>query len=215
MKPILFNTNMVRAILNERKTVTRRAVKYKYDNTEMKMRTDKYGTRLTEIQKDVEGETFGKNPDGSTWRKLLGYIEPKPPYKPGDILYVRETWDNIPVKSDGSWCGYDNYYYKADGDTRPEGWRGNWKPSIHMRKGAARIFLKVTDVRVERLQDITNKEAKREGVTVETDNSGMMHRVGFVRLWDSTQEQSNLERYGWNANPWVWVIEFERVKNNE
>ena len=115
VKPILFNTDMVRAILDGRKTVTRRCVKYKYSNTEMKMHTDKYGTRLIEIQKDIEGETHGKNPDGSTWQKLLGYVEPKPPYQPGDILYVRETFDYLEGWKIGD-PGIDGkYYYRADG----------------------------------------------------------------------------------------------------
>ena len=199
--PILFNGDMVRAILDGRKTVTRRPVKYKYSNTEMKIRADKYGTRLVEIQKDVEGETYGKNEDGSTWHKLRGYIVPKPPYKQGDILYVRETWDNLPVNPDGSYCGYDRYYYRADGDLRPEGWQGNWKPSIHMGKHAARIWLKVTDVRVERLQDI--ECIATEGITIVSANERRDSRYYFEKLWNSTIKKSDLELYGWDANPWV------------
>lgn len=211
--PILFNGDMVRAILDGRKTVTRRPVKYKYSNTEMKIRADKYGTRLVEIQKDVEGETYGKNEDGSTWHKLRGYIVPKPPYKQGDILYVRETWDNLPVNPDGSYCGYDRYYYRADGDLRPEGWQGNWKPSIHMGKHAARIWLKVTDVRVERLQDI--ECIATEGITIVSANERRDSRYYFEKLWNSTIKKSDLELYGWDANPWVWVIEFERCEKPE
>ena len=211
--PILFNGDMVRAILDGRKTVTRRPVKYKYSNTEMKIRADKYGTRLVEIQKDVEGETYGKNEDGSTWHKLRGYIVPKPPYKQGDILYVRETWDNLPVNPDGSYCGYDRYYYRADGDLRPEGWQGNWKPSIHMGKHAARIWLKVTDVRVERLQDI--ECIATEGITIVSANERRDSRYYFEKLWNSTIKKSDLELYGWDASPWVWVIEFERCEKPE
>ena len=213
-KPILFNTDMVRAILNGRKTVTRRAVKYKYSNTEMKMRTDKYGTRLIETQKDVEGETHGKNPDGTTWHKLLGYIEPKPPYRKGDYLYVCETWSE--------WTG--GYLHKAwwEGIAQPEAFTGEkWRPSIHMPKEAARIFLRVTDVREERLQDITEEQAEKEGAI---DTRGFIHSPGneydnihtarehFKQIWNSTIPKKDLDKYGWNASPWVWVIEFERAE---
>lgn len=233
IKPILFNTDMVRAILDGRKTVTRRCVKYKYSNTEMKMHTDKYGTRLIEIQKDIEGETFGKNPDGSTWRKLLGYVEPKPPYKTGDILYVRETWHIIPCIE----CGLDEYeccYSKKveyeDGNSITEGCfvfeedypckdKINWRPSIHMPKEAARIFLKVKDVRVERLQCMSWDDMCNEGIIPDSDIrdkfSFEMLQNKFKNFWNFTIKKSDLDRYGWNENPWVWVIEFERCEKPE
>lgn len=222
IRPILFNTEMVRAILDGRKTCTRRAVKYKYSNTEMKIKSDKYGSRLIEIQKDVEGETYGKNPDGSTWHKLLPYIEKIPPYKKGDILYVRETFIQAAAHT---------FWYKAD----DKSWMSKdllWKPSIHMPKEAARIWLKVTDVRVERLQDITEEQACMEGTDPwdevcyenngwhptfsDPDSGGDPNMVdGFHKLWNSTIKKSDLDRYGWNANPLVWVIEFERCNIQE
>ncbi len=207
--PILFNTDMVRAILDGRKTVTRRVVRYKYNNTEMKMRTDKYGTRLIEIQKDIEGETHGKNPDGSTWHKLLPYIEKNPPYRKSDTLYVRETWREHS-------SGFDNLFiYKADyadGSVNVK-----WHPSIHMPWEAARIWLKVTDVKVERLQDITEEQAIKEGIIcVKYDvNTGKEESAAldwFPILWDSTVKKSDSDCYGWKSNPWVWVIEFERCE---
>lgn len=236
-KPILFNTDMVRSIQDGRKTVMRRSVKYKYDNTEMKMRTDKYGTRLIEIQKNVEGETFGKNEDGTTWHKLRGYTEPKPPYKKGNYLYVRETWGDYTECKDGG-CGY--FLYRAD---YPEGASAyefdghtcdlpKWHPSIHMPKEAARIFLRVTDVRVERLQDITEEQAMKEGFEgvpcscvngeyifgryscTDCMGTGWIEppQVGFMEIWNSTIPKKDLDKYGWDANPWIWVIKFERVE---
>lgn len=209
--PILFNTDMVCAILDGRKTVTRRLVKYKYDNTEIRMHTDKYGTRLIEIQKDVEGETHGKNPDGSTWHKLLPYIEKKAPCKKGDILYVRETWSDDRQFTKEDTPGI--YFYKASAksDFTPK-----WHPSIHMPKEAARIFLKVKDVRVERLQEMRSEDALKEGIKVsefDLPNHGVIAR--FKHLWNSTIKKSDHSIYGWNANPWVWVIEFERCEKPE
>ena len=233
--PILFNGDMVTAILEDRKSVTRRIVRYRYSNTEMKMHTDKYGTRLIEIQSDVEGETYGKNPDGSTWHKLRGYIEKNPPYGKGDILYVRETWAFIPcsgcngdyIRDGGPLNCYD---YQAveydDGNTISDGcflYRADcktpehitWRPSIHMPKQAARIWLKVTDVRVERLQEIDERGGRREGFVNDiclTDGTGKSAAKHFADLWDSTIKKSDFDRYGWNVNPWVWVIEFERCR---
>ena len=94
---------------------------------------------------------------------------------------------------------------------------GTWHLSIHMPKEAARIWLKVTDVRVERLQEITSEQICREGVEVEYPHvlNGEEKRYAFSRLWDSTIKKSDLDRYGWNASPWVWVIEFERCEKPE
>lgn len=238
VKPILFNTDMVKVILDGRKSCTRRCVKYKYSNTEMKIRTDKYGTRIVEIQKDIEGETFGKNPDGSTWHKLLGYIEPKAPYKKGDILYVRETWQYL-YELDGNEQVIEDtgkYYYAAT-DTIPfntyvdeNGVRHDhapWRPSIHMPKEAARIFLRVTNVRVERLQEMKDEDCEKEGLenfckkcsTLFSECDTCLNDGGikedFKELWDSTIKKSDLATYGWDANPWVWVIEFERCEKPE
>lgn len=211
MKPILFNTEMVRAILDGRKTVTRRCVKYKYSNTEIQVRTDKYGTSLIEIQKDVEGETFGKNEDGTTWRKLLAYIEKEPPFKVNDILYVRETWCSA---YDG-----ERYFYLADKVTvREKYWlldydNVKWRPSIHMPKKAARIFLRVTGVRVERLQDMRLDDFKKEGTIAASisPEDDLNYRFNFSNLWDSTIKKDQLQYYSWDANPYVWVIEFEVI----
>ena len=207
--PILFNTEMVRAILDGRKSCTRRLVKFLSGEN----------PRWTGYIKDGLVLYNGKN-------------EPcirKAPYQPGDILYVRETWErfecwncegdergNCPKEPQKSvfdkTCGC--YMYRATdeiyGDAR-------WHPSIHMPKEAARIWLKVTGVRVERLQDITSDQISREGVEVEYPHvlNGEEKRYAFSTLWNSTIKKSDIDSYGWNANPWVWVIEFERCEKPE
>ena len=206
MKPILFNTEMVKAILEGRKTVTRRVIKPRFRN-------------------DESGFQVCHNDDWSSWyvEKLdeneCSFDQPRyidPPYKIGDILYVRETWRVMSAWS-GSYRGCE-IEYRAGGSKvfneviAVSKYMDPWKPSIHMPKKAARIFLKVTDVRVERLQDITPKQAGNEGVLWETDNSGQFRRWQFHRLWDSTIKKNDLDRYGWEANPWVWVIEFEKIQ---
>lgn len=201
IRPILFNGEMVRAILDERKTCTRRSVKGNIPNDAIwgyTGFTPKGYISCRGVYADGYGEGFYKLP-----------------YLPGDVLYVRETWDWDPDNEVAK-----PYYYKADGDLRPEGYKGmGWSPSIHMPKEAARIWLKVTDVRVERLQDITDDGAKAEGANWKNGkNVGWeekMRRTAierFAEIWDSTIKKSDRDRYGWVANPWVWVIEFERCE---
>ncbi len=217
--PILFNTEMVRAILEGRKSCTRRIVKFLQGEN----------PRWTGYIKDGLMLYNGKN-------------EPcirKAPYQPGDILYVRETWCGLPVNEAGHMRGHTIYYYKADGELRPEGWRSTWHPSIHMPKKAARIWLKVTDVRVERLQDIDEDgvwdegfrfkppcltRVSADGHTCELDGPCMssikycdmtMGELFGRELWNSTIKKADLDRYGWDANPWVWAISFERCEKPE
>lgn len=205
MKPILFNTDMVRAILEGRKTVTRRAVKPQPQESE----TNPH--RLTSgcYYFDVPSKRFPGDLDrivGPYW----------PPYQPGDILWVRESWQFIPcidcrlyvhggctdtpiTYEDKDSIGEGCFIYRAD---YPEPQRVYWKPSIHMPRDAARIFLRVKGVGVERLQDIDDA-----GVTAE----GLEIGCYFDELWDSTIKPKDRAAYGWGANPWVWVIQFERA----
>lgn len=204
IKPILFNTEMVRAILDGRKGATRRIVK-------------------------------GFIPDDAVWGYTAftpkGYISCrgtfadgygekifKLPCETGDILYVRETWKKAP----------NGYYYYEDWQKDDIADVTKWHPSIRMPKEAARIWLKVTDVRVERLQKITEDGCIAEGIypsncrgcnaTFGCDtcpHEGYDEVDEFADLWNSTIKKSDLDRCSWDANPWVWVIEFERCKKPE
>lgn len=188
-KPILFNTEMVRAILDGRKTVTRRVIKHNVDA----ILNSPYHNEHPEVE------------DKQIIRKLC-----MPPYQPGDILYVRETWGE----------GYEEgtYIYKADDKLAnlPEFKESSkliYHPSIHMPKEAARIWLKVNGVRVERLQDTKYFDFINEGLPYKQYEWEI--REDFQKLWNSTIKKSDLDRYGWDANPWVWVIEFEVIQADE
>lgn len=215
-KPILFNTDMVRAILDGRKTVTRRVIKVPNHYPHFYKLHDNIDLAITgQKNKLYAGFYNDENIFYIDGEKLVDAVYYKAPCKTGDILYVRETWQHI------DFAGENNgYVYKASEngklwETESENW--TWKPSIHMPKEAARIFLKVTNVRVERLQEITWQEAAREGCYGSTSDEPdpLFHlptlRGEFQKLWNSTIKKSELDRYGWDANPWVWVIEFERI----
>lgn len=204
VKPILFNTEMVRAILDGRKSCTRRICKDANDCTVPDM--DFY---------DSDKRTYAvHNYADKEHKDKLSIAERTCPICPGDILYVRETWCALPVNEAGHIRGHSTYYYRADGDLRPSGWRGKWRPSMHMPKDAARIWLKVTEVRVERLQDIDGKGCVKEGIEEEPlkDIGDEFVKGMFHDLWDSIIKKSDLAQYGWAANPYVWVIKFERCE---
>ena len=254
MKPILFKTEMVKAILDGRKTVTRRVVK---PTPSKHARLELLGDRRHAM--DVSIEIPGPN-DHRIYT---------PPYLPGDTLYVRETWQvwrahryeanaDIQFKAGGDGVrvcfanGGTDSIDRGDYDSFVEKWypNGKWNPSIHMPKEAARIFLRVERVRAEHLQKAFFEpicpilEVQAEGIdigdhcrrcidnygepccvdTIDEDGSnlydgecGMLDdpRDDFARLWDSTIKPAELKRYGWTANPWVWVIEFERCEKPE
>ena len=224
-KPILFNTEMVKAILQGRKTQTRRIVPTKYSNTHLEMFTNKYGTRLVEMQNEEEGVTIIHNPDGTTTHRLLAMIEKEPKYKPGDILWVRETWCNLPISQGLRAIQRGTYYYKADNPNFEPVFYGKrpWCPSIHMPKEAARIFLRVVNIRAEQLQRITKEDALAEGADEIESWGGRGDFIkladytisNYAKIWDKTVRKADLPRYGWAANPWVWVIRFERVEKPE
>lgn len=200
-KPILFNTDMVRAILAGQKTQTRRLMKPqptkpRWNNIGWLGWDDGHGRRM------------------------------KSPCEAGDVLWVRETW-SITDK-----CGlYPNwpsngihYMYKADDPDCSAAKEARWYPSIHMPKEAARIFLLVKRVWVECLREISIENCAAEGIWDDYKASSEKYHENlkkaaypkvFSELWDSTIKKDDLPEYGWNANPWVWAIEFERCEKPE
>ena len=171
MKPIIFSTEMVQAILSGRKTQTRRVI-----------------TRLFRLMGGPDGIKLGGKPVGQAGNKSnpLGFMTgcgiERPPYELGDILWVRETWAQV-----NSVKGELRYTYKAKNPNNAMVHK--WRPSIHMPKEATRIFLQVTNVRVEQLQDITEADAEAEGcqpmTTPRIAGVGRTYMQGFAELWDS------------------------------
>lgn len=212
IKPILFNTEMVRAILGGRKSCTRRIVKPQWEEC----------PHCKYVHNEYIYDKLAEN----VYCARCGYplvSERRAPYQPGDLLYVRETWKYL-YELDGNEQTIEDmgkYYYAAT-DTIPfdayvdeNGVKHDhapWRPSIHMPKEAARIWLKVTDVRVERLQDMWASDVSKEGIRFNKPTAADEMLKAFAKLWDSTIKKSDLDRYGWNASPWVWVIEFERCE---
>lgn len=188
MKPILFNTEMVLAILAGRKTVTRRAVK----------------------PQPKEGQRIEYHEARKEWIYMRGWALVdgvcRMPYRPGDILYVRETW----AAWSPTYGTAPKIIYKADGYSQSH--KMKWRPSIHMPREAARIFLRVMDVRVERLQKITEEQAEKEGCTAHGGNLALDE---FEEIWHKTLKPADRALYGWDANPWAWVIAFERCEKPE
>lgn len=212
-RPILFSAPMVRAILDVRKTVTRRVVKPQFQTTPVDV---------------VDGAPSWDSPTNYAGEVQMNTQRGKPcPHgKPGDRLWVRETClindyreAAVPVDERAD-C---EIHYRADGIPDFEGEEEliRWRPSIHMPRWACRILLEITDVRVERLQGISDAEIEREGIDLEAladgqDRYDMCHagsgaegrptlRTAWRHLWESTGGD-------WDANPWVWVIEFKRVR---
>jgi hypothetical protein len=221
MKPILFNMEMVKAILDGRKTATRRVIK-----PQPRRENSYYGGCVTHSV-------------GDKWKGYVAFTRSalavcdfdfaKPKYQVGDILWVRETWQcacDMDANEDFI-DGTERYLYAASDVPKYSAWINQdgstsdhmpWRPSIHMPKEAARLFLKVIDVKVEILQDIQNKsfdEIMSEGINPdnlyssdsETGYPSAIHL--FIQLWNSTINKADIDKYGWNANPWVWVYEFE------
>ena len=229
MKPILFSTPMVKAILAGHKSQTRRVVKF---------------------SKGLSPTWSGYTPDGAVLYGSNNVPAAKAPYKPGDILWVRETWRigawnvdgciAVDYKADGTvrreWLMVDDeeqfekYWIQSSEDAKKAGlstddngeyhWDPGeaptrWRPSIFMPREASRLYLKVTDVRAKRVQDIIGDQCAAEGIALYSGPVGKRedyYRGEFLKLWDNLNAKRG---FSWSANPWVWVISFEKTEKPE
>lgn len=199
--PILFSGEMVKAILDGRKTMTRRVCKLDTANFDYDLKDKDYGPFL----QNEYGDSIN--------------VKELAPYQVGDILYVRETWRCVKYDSTDGDLSYGvefkdgtRKYFEFDDNERFHqfgkfAFKNGWQPSMFMPREAARIWLEVTDVRVERLQEITYDDCLSEGMwDYGTDVDTL---AAFQELWQSLNAKKG---YGWDENPWVWVYEFKRVE---
>jgi hypothetical protein len=203
-RPILFSGAMVRALLAGTKTQTRRVINLPHMNPLGQWEPVAWG-----------GPHGGRPPEGKTApaQVLIGHSRTGEilgcPYgQPGDHMWVREAFGCVPTA-----CESDELVYAADyqdGSDRATGVR--YRPSIHMPRWASRITLEVTGVRVERLQDISDGDARAEGVQMPdgtpTPPEWWNYRQEFAHLWDQINGPGS-----WDANPWVWVVKFRRIQS--
>lgn len=220
VKPILFSGDMIRAILDGRKTQTRRVIK---------------------PQPMTDTPELWEMPSGDFLTDSNDYCVKCPYGQPGDLLWVRETWKaggllafHKPSETKG--CG--RFTYKADAEQLKRDELIPWHPSIHMPRSASRITLKITEVRVQRIQEITTEDVLAESVRIPTDENGhgliqltgkypasrylpkgfmrtvndeQLIRAYWASLWDSINDKSG---FGWNTNPWVWCLSFDVIREN-
>jgi len=211
-RPILFSAPMVRAILAGNKTQTRRVIKPQPKGT----RTDAYPDRYNNGPHWAFWLPDNRMTEEQTWKCPYG--------EPGDRLWVRETWkteerkedcvDGIRLRADNAFVPIENTTEAADAWVQVNKRDGKWRPSIFIPRWASRIILGVTNVRVERLQEITEEDAKAEGVEAVScadvpRQAAWSNRQDFSRIWDSINAKRG---FGWDTNPWVWVVGFRKCE---
>jgi len=206
-RPILFSAPMVRAILYGRKTQTRRTMKVQ-PWPDATVEVGQYHPHR--IDRNGESQP-GPSTFGAVWdhQDIVngGDAGLRCPYgAPGDTLWVRETWTQYPIELNPEPC---DAWYKATSNGPPPPFK--WRPSIHMPRWASRITLRITDIRVERLQDISEDDARAEGCDPVVHPDGAVdcgtRKTTFAKLWNKINGPG-----AWDANPWVWAFSFERVK---
>lgn len=205
-RPVIFNGEMVRAILDGRKTQTRRTV------------SDRH-LHLINVASQV-GECYPLESGIDHANSQSYYREHCPFGQVGDRLWVRETLMDLTGTGIEATTGkFEGFAYRADtpagsyGDEVRKEYGLKWTPSLHMPRKACRILLEITAVRVERLNDISEEDARAEGATPSQHiitPPEALYRVGFSKLWRSIYGEES-----WGANPWVWVIEFKRVGGSD